>query len=59
MQYILVLIISVSSVPQGPMSMTAVSGYLTYSACKTTGEAWEKTKHDYERYYECLPAEQK
>jgi hypothetical protein len=63
MQWILVLMIfsNISTglnVPQ-TMSITTVAGFTTHQSCEYTGEAWKKTKQDYDREYECLPADQK
>jgi hypothetical protein len=41
------------------MSITTVAGFTTHQSCEYTGEAWKKTKQDYDREYECLPADQK
>ena len=62
MQWILVLLIfsndAGENIPES-MTMTAISGFTTHESCEYTGEAWKKTKHDYDREYECLQADQK
>lgn len=59
MQWILVLMIFGSDPTNATIGMTAISGFLSFNTCVATGTAWQKTKHDYEREFECLPAEQK
>jgi len=62
MQWLLVLMIfsndAGENIPES-LAITTVSGFLTHAACVDTGEAWKKTKQDYDREYECLPADQK
>jgi hypothetical protein len=59
MQWILVLIIFGNEPNNAAISMTSISGFLTYGSCTATGIAWQKTKQTYERVFECLPADQK
>lgn len=56
MQWVLILLMFGMDGPYPSTAMTGVSGFMTYDACVSTGEAWKKTKHEYQREYECLPA---
>lgn len=56
MQWVLVLLIF-GMEPGGPaVGMTSISGFMSFESCIATGAAWEKTKKEYERTFECLPA---